>query len=401
MSKLKVEMNQEKTRLWNRYFILLLTAHSCAQIGYQILVPSLPVYFQTLGKGEQVIGMLAGLMAVTAILSRPYVGKALDSQNKRNVYITGLFFHLIASGLYVWGESTFILSILRLLHGFGIGITTAAAATIAADFIPKNRLAEGVGFFSMATVVSMAVAPATGLYFANQNHYTALFSLAVLFIGTAILVCLCINQKEQDINPNKKSQPMETGKKKDRTAVIMACIAFCVTLPYSAIVTFLALYAKQEEVSNIGWFFIVYAGIILLARPAAGRLADRKGEAFVVIPSMLMTCLSLLLLSAAGTFLSFMMVAILLAMGYGTIQPALQSIVLRGTPAVRRGRAMSTFFLGMDISYGIGPFLCGVLVRVYSYSTMFFLSIIFILMGCTLYFFHFYLKERDKNELSV
>jgi MFS family permease len=132
-----------KEALWNCRFTLL--AHCFAQIGYQVLVPSLPIYLEHLGKSDQLIGMLISVFAFTAILSRSYIGRALDRFNRKYIYMIGLVCNMLVSFLYGFVETSLAFIILRLFHGGGLGVTTVAVFTIVTDFIDPKRMAEGMG----------------------------------------------------------------------------------------------------------------------------------------------------------------------------------------------------------------------------------------------------------------
>lgn len=56
---------------------------------------------------------------------------------------------------------------------------------------------------------------------------------------------------------------------------------------YAGIVTFIAAYAKELNLSSAAsYFFIVYAGVLLISRPLAGKLLDKKGENIVIYPAI-------------------------------------------------------------------------------------------------------------------
>src|SRR5690606_31345215 len=127
-------------------------------------------------------------------------------------------------------------------------------------------------------------------------------------------------------------------------AIAVAFLAFA----YGAVMTFLPLFAATVDV-NPGVYFLVYALAMTLARPLAGTLADRRGEATVIVPATALVIVALVVLGAATGLGGVMAAAVLYGVGFGSAQPALQAAMLRIVPRERFGIANASFFTAFDL----------------------------------------------------
>jgi MFS family permease len=78
----------------------------------------------------------------------------------------------------------------RLFHGLGWSATTTAAGTIATDAVPKSRLAEGMGYFGLTSVLAMAVAPTFGLTVMNHFNFAVVCYTSLSLAFLAMLIAL-------------------------------------------------------------------------------------------------------------------------------------------------------------------------------------------------------------------
>lgn len=59
-------------------------------------------------------------------------------------------------------------------------------------------------------------------------------------------------------------------------------------IAYASVLGFQKLYTSEIHLTTVGaYFFVVYALIITITRPAMGRLMDAKGDKWVLYPSYL------------------------------------------------------------------------------------------------------------------
>ncbi|MBC7339201.1 MAG: MFS transporter [Firmicutes bacterium] len=396
--------------LWTRDFILASLANLAVFTGFQMLMPTMPVYVEFLGGRETIMGVVTGLFTLSAVGVRPVVGWALDALGRKAVFLFGLAVFVVSALSYAWAPSIAVLLAIRVFHGLGWGCSTTAAGTIAADVIPRERLGEGMGFFGLAGTIAMAVAPALGLFIIHQSGFTALFATSASLALAALALAAAIRYDRYRLLPASPGTNPATGPAGGsagelaegsrggpgappattpvgggtRAAGLAARAAFlepravrpgvvmllCNTT-YGTIVTFLALYALQRGIANIGPFFTVYAGTLALTRPLAGVLIDRRGYDAAVVPGLLAVAATMFVLSRAATLPTFLAAAVCAGIGFGAVGPAMQALAVRGLPPYRRGAANSTYYIGFDLGIGLGAMLWGSVSQAVGYAAMY------------------------------
>ncbi|MBE3555231.1 MAG: MFS transporter, partial [Thermicanus sp.] len=71
-----VEKDGEK--LWTKDFITVTLANLFLFFSFQMLIPTLPAYVQEKGGNDLAVGMVIALFTVSALITRPFAGNALD-----------------------------------------------------------------------------------------------------------------------------------------------------------------------------------------------------------------------------------------------------------------------------------------------------------------------------------
>lgn len=354
-------------KLWTRDFVLIFLSNLSVFMGFQMIFPTLPLYVEYLGGDETMVGLVIGIFTVSAVLIRPFSGMALDVYGRKIVFMLGLLVFLLSVLAYNWAPTVLALLLIRFIHGFGWGAANTAGGTIAADIIPKPRLGEGMGYYGLAGTLSMAAAPALGLYIVSAANFASLFFTSASFAAVTMICGAMIRYR-------KVEGAGQRGALFEKSALRASLVMFLITMTYGSIVTFVVLYAAQQGVGHIGTFFTVYAVVLAATRPAAGILADRKGFDIVVIPGIIMVAAAMLILSRAQFLWVFLIAGAVYGIGFGSVLPSLQALVVKFVPPNRRGAVNGTFYSAFDLGIGAGAILWGCVSKAFGYSQMYLIA---------------------------
>ncbi|SDD76159.1 Predicted arabinose efflux permease, MFS family [Paenibacillus sp. UNCCL117] len=351
-------------KLWTKSFIQLTLGMLVLFTGFYLLLPTMPLFIKEMGGTESQIGLAAGAFTLTAVVFRPLVGGLLDRYGRRSFMIWGLLFFILCMYLYEWVAGIAILLVLRALHGATWAFSTTAVSTSVTDMIPVSRRGEGMGWFGMAMTVAMAIGPMLGLWMLQSASFQGLFLLATGLSAAALLLVFRVRVPFQPASPARKIQIFE------RSVLPVASSLFFLAVAYGGITTFLPLFAESIRV-NSGTFFLIYALALTLIRPLAGKLSDRFGEAYVILPSLVITIASLLVLSFSTGLGGVILAAVLYGIGFGSAQPALQAANLRLAPPDKRGVANATYLTAFDLGIGLGAIMLGWVSQYSGYELLF------------------------------
>ncbi|MBB6695266.1 MFS transporter [Cohnella xylanilytica] len=351
-------------RLWTKPFIVMTVAMLVLFTGFYLLLPTMPLYIKSLGGTESQVGLVAGVFTLTAVVFRPIVGGLLDRYGRRPFMIAGLLLFVLSMGLYPWASAFALLLALRVLHGASWALSTTAVSTSITDMIPASRRGEGMGWFGMAMTVAMGIGPTVGVWALDGGEYTRLFGIATGLSAVAFLLAMTARIPKHPRSSSRRIVLFE------RSVLPLTAALFFLSVAYGGITTFLPLFGESIRV-NSGTFFLVYALALTLARPVAGKLSDRYGEAVVIVPGLAITVLSLAVLSFSTNLAGVVIAAVLYGIGFGSAQPALQAANLRLAPPDRRGVASASFMTAFDLGIGLGSIVLGWVSQYTGYETLF------------------------------
>ncbi|QKG83333.1 MFS transporter [Kroppenstedtia pulmonis] len=371
-------------KLWTRSFIFICLSNFTVFVSFQLLLPTLPLYVKEIGGEDNIIGWIVGIFTLSSVIIRPWMGRLVDNRGRQGIYIWGLIFFLFTTFLYSWTTSIIWLFLLRIAHGLTWGSVTTTSGTVATDLIPSSRRGEGMGYFGLFINLSMAIGPAIGLWVVNQFHFDALFWLATAMVLASLLPASLVRYPRISTKPGKESkrQPLLS-----KGALSTSLIMLLITFTYGGVVIYIPLFAEAENISQVSWFFIVFAISVMLIRPLSGKWYDQKGPQHVIVGGLLAMGISLVLLSITSTLPMLLTAAAFYGIGYGAVQPALQAWTIDRVPPHTKGSANATFFAAFDLGLGTGSITLGTLAGIIGYHQMFLTAILFLFVAFFLFLF--------------
>ncbi|KOP82778.1 MFS transporter [Bacillus sp. FJAT-21945] len=378
-SAVKQQIHTEK--IWTRDFVIICLSNFFIFLGFQMTLPTIPLFVEELGGNDQLIGIVVGIFTFSALLLRPYAGHALEAKGRRFVYLTGLGIFVLSVGSFGFVKSLVFLFIMRIIQGLGWGFSTTASGTIATDLIPAKRRGEGMGYYGLSGNLALAFGPTLGLALVGVVSFTQLFLICAILGLAAFFLSSTIRYK--------KVEPQTVQLKKwdiyEKSALPPSMLLFFITVTFGGIASFLPIYSAQKGIPGIQWYFLLYALALMVSRTFAGKLYDQKGHRAVFIPGALLIIISMILLSWLPNSLFLYIAAILYGLGFGTVQPALQAWSVKEAPANRRGMANATFFSFFDLGVGIGAIMFGQIAHWFGYSAIYAVSAVSVLCSIILY----------------
>jgi len=338
-----------------------------------------------------IAGLVASIFVIGVLIGRLGTGRIIEDMGSKRVLIVGAIFFIITSALYFIAINLLLLIIIRLLHGIAYGVASNAAGTIVAQIIPHSRRGEGIGYYSMSTILAMAIGPFIGIFLIQHADFKMIFivNLILAVIGLAIsFVVRKPTYKSPEHDQVKAVKSFQISNFLEFKAIPISIVGLIIVFSYSCILTFISLYANQihlEEAAS--FFFLVYAIAILVSRPFSGRLFDVKGANVVVYPCLFIFAIGMLLLSQATHGITLLLAGILIGLGYGNFLSCAQAISIKATPPHRLGLATSTFFIFLDLGVGVGPYIFGLLVSFSGYRGLYLMMVFVIIATIILYYF--------------
>ena len=359
-----------KQTIWTRNFICMMLANFMLQMSNFATSTLVSTYATFLGAAPTLMGFLTGMFYGISLVLRPVAGPVQTRMNHRKLMIFVFVLGCVVNVGYTMFHSIPMFLAFRVLHGVQYAFFGSLSMTIAADSVPQEKVASGLGFFALSGAVSQAIAPQIGInlvaWGAAQRGedfgYTVLFaySTAMLILG---LIPLFIMRDGQSGRAAETAAPQGKWYQQivTRHAIIPTVVMMLIMMSFSLFNGFMVPFGAELGIGNIGLFFTVFACAMLVIRPIGGWLSDKLGLRNVLLPALFLFCISFLVIGNARAIPLILVGAVLAAIGFGTGNPMTQALTVQMETRARRSIASNTLYIGMDIGFFMGPLLGGII----------------------------------------
>lgn len=375
----------KEQKLWTKDFINISIINFILMLAmYLLMVTMAPFAVEQYGASTSMAGLVSGIFIIGTLIARIFSGGLIGKIGSKRMLFIGLIVSSIATAFYFGSTNMPLLLANRLFHGIGLGIASTATGTMIAQAIPASRRGEGIGYFSMSTVLATAIGPFFGIFMSQHYPFKMLFVLCLVLSIATLAMYFFVNEtvKVSTGRKGEATKRMSLSGFIEGKALPISIITLFAALAYSGVLSFISFYAKEIKlVETASFFFLVYALVVLVSRPFSGKLLDVKGAKFIVIPSLVFFAIGMIVLSQAHSGIMLLLAGAILGLGYGNFQSCAQAVALKGVSVERIGIATSTFYIFLDSGLGFGPYFLGAVVPRLGYRGMYEVLTIVILLS--------------------
>lgn len=356
------------TTLPNKGFVECVIMQLLGYMAFGMTMPVLPMHIVQMHGSPAAAGAITGMFALCALVLRPLSGYIADRNNKLHLQTLGFVVCGLGSLGYAISPNLALLVVFRIIHSVGFCLQSTVTIAVLMTMIPQGREGEGVGYFSLAQVVSTAAAPLLGVLVANAVGCQATFLIdaACVFAGAVVSSRIPYVHVPAE-QPRKLSFASFVSTKSIPLALVAALFAVCSGITSS----FIVLLGDSRGIAGSAVFFTVSAILMFFTRPQAGKIIDKRGVALVLYPAFVFEAITMILIATAHSIWAIVVAGALRAFGQGMAQPAVQTQIMLEEGPERSGVASSTFNLGLDLGQGVGAIMGGALAASFGYGACF------------------------------
>ncbi|GAA5023304.1 MFS transporter [Marivirga lumbricoides] len=349
----------KQQNLINRSFVALSISAFLFFASFNMIIPELPDYLTSLG-GAEYKGLIIGLFTITAGLSRPFSGKLADKVGRLPVMIFGAIVCFVAGLSYPFVTSVIAFFVLRLLHGFSTGFTPTGNSAYVADIVPFNRRGEAMGIIGVAISVGTATGNALGGYLGSMYPVDYVFYASAL---TAVLSIIIVAGMKETLADKVQFQFSMLKLKRDeiieKRVMVPAVFMSLSVFSFGLVLTIMPDYSRHLGISNKGLFFAVFVLASLLVRILAGKISDKIGRIKVLkVSSFLLGC-AMILIAYSNSLYTLIGAGIIFGLAVGMNSPTVFAWAIDLTDDRKRGKALATLYIFLEIGIGMGAFISG------------------------------------------
>lgn len=392
-------------KLFNKGFLTITIINFIVYLVYYLMMVIIAVVaHDQLHASFGQAGLASGIYIIGTLIARLIMGKELELIGRKRVARWGAILYLITTVAYLAVPTIGVLDGVRLLNGFAYGMTSTALNAIVTEFIPEKRKGEGINYYGLSTSLAAAIGPFIGLLLLNATSFQFIVILSTVLIGVSMVALFAVKINNVTLSAAHLAElkSWKISSFIEFKVLLIAAIGLLMGLSYSSVLSFLASYAETLHLVAISsFFFVVYAGIVTLTRPMSGRIFDRFGENYVMYPSYLFLAVGLVILAFANNGFVLLLSGAFIGLGYGTFMSNGQAVTLKLVTSHRIGIALSTYFIGLDLGLGVGPYVLGALHNTLSFRELYLVSAVIPIVSAILYLLFYHPNKTKKVAQKV
>jgi MFS transporter, DHA1 family, multidrug resistance protein len=354
---------------WRRTLYALWLAQLLSIIGFNLRIPFLPFFLEDLGTDtfeQQALwaGFITGGGAAVMAITAPMWGALADRYGRKMMVLRAMFVASVTISLMALATSPWHLLGLRFVEGAATG-TVAAATTLIATVVPKERMGYAMGMMQMAVFSGSSIGPFIGGILADIIGFRATFVAAgsLLFLG-GLIVLFFVTENFQ--RPAKKPEEQEKGEVSTLSIMLGASmLAMMLVLLVSRtgqsaaqplVPLFMGYLGAEGAASSYSGAALGLMGISsAISSVILGRLADRIGSRSILIFAVALAGVLYFPQAGAQSPLQFTLAMGLFGVALGGIMPTASAIVASLAPMERRGIIYGWTNSAMSVGAFIGP----------------------------------------------
>lgn len=342
-------------------------------VGFGVIIPSLPFWTKSFGASAFEITLVMSVYATCQFIFAFPLGWLSDRIGRKPILVLSLFGSVISFTLVGFAETLTMVFIARALGGM-MGANISVAFAYVADVTSGDERARAMGLLGASFGAGFVFGPFIGGAVASADPANP--GQIAFFIGAGISAIAMLGALVFMKEPQAHTSATETRGIKARlggigvvvatpivlTPIIVAALA---GLSMAALESTYALWVNEAHgwgAQNTGLFF-GYIGIILVI-VQGGLISPVKrwiGERGMLYLGLAIITVGMGLVAVSNTVFLVFVNGALVAIGYGLIDPAVNSLISRNAPPDKQGAVMGVLQSVASLTRIIGPASAGFL----------------------------------------
>ncbi len=343
--------------LFSPAFIALLLAVLAYFTAGGMEIPLAPLFAaRALGADETGVGIAVGALALTALFLRPFAGRTSDRRGRRLPLVGGALLYAGATAAHAVAADLTVMVGLRLVLGVAEAFFFVAGLAAMADLAPRGRSGEAMSFFSLSLYLGIAVGPMIGQALLALGGFTLawLGAAALAFLAAVLATRIPETRAAAALADEPPIVPLI-----HRSSIGPGLALLSGVGAMAGFFAFVALHAEAIGVNDWSLILLEFGAIVVATRLVFAKLPDRVAPYRLGAVALALTAAGIAVVAlvpdAAGLFVG----AGILALGVAFTTPALFSAALAHAAPHERGAAMGTMSVSIDLAFGAGPMIFG------------------------------------------
>jgi len=319
-------------------------------------------YLRILGIPADLRGLVIGSYSLTAMFLYLLVSPFLTPANAPRAILSGMAGLAICSFGYFFIQSFWGLLALRILNGLGQFLMGAGTMALFVSVIPKKKSGQAFAIYSIAMLLPFGTVPAVMDALASviptPPHGYA--GATVMLLPAAVLTWQ-IRRRHRERWAEMERQPFpDWAVIRANITQLPVALLLLLNLVYitnwSSMFYLLKGFADQQGIRNVGSFFSVQMGVMILLRLVAGRLFDAVDKTWMLATTFAIISIGHLGLDRLPGAEALSLVAVIFGAGMGMGHPSLNGLMLAISPPRFRPMNANLMLFAVQAGYFLVPY---------------------------------------------
>lgn len=366
-------------------------------IGFGMISPVLPLYGATFGVSSALVGMLVTSFGLARLFANIPAGRMADRIGRRPLIIVAPLITTVGAIFAGLAPNFWLLVASRFVQGAGSAVFATAAMSCLADISTTETRGRIMTIFQGSLLLGASIGPSVGGFSAGIVGLRGVFYVyAVISLAASAWAYFRV---KETLDPDKASKPksVRSSTRAGRTwpmllnpgflavSLVSLSIFFMRTGSRSTIIPLLGAERLNMTESSIGLVLTVAAVFNVITLPVAGWGIDRFGRKTVIVPSLLVSALSLLLFAISPGSGLFFVAAAVMGIGTGIAGPAPAAYVADLARGENYGSTLGLFRTISDLGFVIGPVLLGWLADRSGFAFSLYVNLVLLLVAAAVF----------------
>ncbi len=331
-----------------------------------------PLYLHAIGSSKTTIGWVMGLMPISTVVSRPYMGKLVSRKGEQWVILLGVIIIFLSSLAYHGLQRVaWPMVLVRISHGVGFSAFISASYTAVAQWVPANRRGQAYSYTGATILAAVALMPLAGEHLVKGFGYPALFNSAAAAVFLAALLTFA-PATSRSIAPSSYEGMLRYGPLLRRRSTCLLLLAILLFVQgHATVLNFIALQADRLGLPP-GYYFAVAASLAFILRLVAGSFIDRYGKKLFMKGSYVFFGAGICFIPLISRPPMFYASALLYGIGLAFLFPAAIALAADQAKAPEELPGMMSLATAIfDLGFISGTVLSGWFADLFSLDTLF------------------------------
>jgi MFS family permease len=340
------------------------------QLGFGSIVPALALYARSFGVAQSAIGLAIAMYGLARFLVAVPSGRLADRLGRRTTLAIGGLVSALGNVFCALAPTYLAFVGARFVAGAGAALVLTTGLIVLADIsTPANR-GRMMSVYQGVFIFAVGIGPFPGGLLATHWGLAAPF---LAYAATSLLASAVAWLAIPETRPARRAGEPEEAEVPFRAQLrlltvhrgflLVSLIAFVNAVARTgALFNIIPILARDRlalDPDRIG-FGLALASVVGLALAyPAGVLVDRYGRKVIIVPSTILSGLSLLLFLTAPTYPWFLVACAAWSVAMGVSGAAPAAYAADTAPRGMNAAALSTYRMLADLGYVVGPIALG------------------------------------------